>query len=229
MVSKSEILQLVTELGRDLPSERKPERIQTLGDIELEVKINLDSLGQLEKILARIFEVGVSKFTQRTEQHHFFSDDKIWHSVLILVRGSNEVWIKTKKDHRIIETPTYKYRLLSRHELKQTPRHETYVEDFGSTVKQQYIGSFDKECIDYSFYYDGLSFTATLSLADTVDDSLYQIEFEYDGHKEGHDSPDMKYILEVFEKMLNDVCGADVQHLTTHTKLEWLIGLKESR
>jgi hypothetical protein len=225
MLSKDVILKLLTKYNKDLPKERKPERIQTLGNLELEVKINLTDLKKLDNILANILLNGVSKYTHRSERHHFFSDNNIGYGALILVEGSNEVWVKIKKDRNEIKTPTHGYTLLSRHEIKHGPQHDTYPEDFEDTIKQQYTGSFNKECIDLSFYYEDLSFTATLSLASAEEGVLNQIEFEYDGHKTGDSPPSLSTILEIFERMLITMCGDGVSQLNTHTKLDWLLSL----
>ena len=227
MVNCNDIMKLSNEYLIGAPTQRRPERVQTLGDIELETKINIEKLEDVEKVLNNIKLLGFSKVAHRKEWHHFPSENLIAHSVLILIENSNEIWIKIKKDRKKIHTPNRKFPLLSRHERKMKPQENDYREEFQRTISQRYIGSFKKECIDFSFYYKDLSFTSTLSLADSKNSSLYQIEFEFDGHKENDNPPSHETILNTFEQMLIDICGKDINRLTTHTKLEWLISSKK--
>ncbi|MFH1233161.1 MAG: hypothetical protein V1649_00720 [Patescibacteria group bacterium] len=140
-----------------------------------------------------------------------------------MVKDSNEIWIKIKKDKKIVYTVHNNFPILLRHEKKIKPLDMNYQDEFQRTIAQDYIGSFKKECLDFSFYYKDLSYTATLSLADAKNSSLYQIEFELDGHKENNQPPNFDIILASFEQMLLDICQTMANRLTTHTKLEWLL------
>lgn len=80
--------------------------------------------------------------------------------------------------------------------------------------------------MDFSFYYNDLSFTTTLSLAASEHSFLCQIEFEFDEHKENTETPSFDTILVTFEQMLSDICRLATNKLTTHTKLEWLLSIK---
>ena len=71
-----------------------------------------------------------------------------------------------------------------------------------------------------------MSFTATLSLVDSRQGFLYQIEFEFDGHKENAEPPSLDTILSSFEQMLFTICSFKINKVTTYTKLEWLLSLK---
>lgn len=226
MLDCKDIIKLSSEYSVGAPTQRRPERVQTLGDIELETKINIKEISDVENILNEIKSIGISKFSHRKEWHHFFSDNLVAHSVLILIENSSEIWIKIKKDKKEVYTLNKNFPLLSRHERKMKPQDIDYRDEFQKTISQRYIGSFKKECIDFSFYYEDLSFTSTLSLVDSENSFLYQIEFEFDGHKENDNPPKYETILNIFEQMLIDVCGKDINRLTTHTKLEWLIGEK---
>lgn len=203
-----------------------PECVRTFGDIELETKINIKRLDDVEAILSNIESFGFSEVSHRTEQHHFFSNSHIAHNVLILIKGSSEVWIKIKKDRQLVYTPHNSFPILARHESKITPKDADYLNEFQATVSQSYIGSFRKECLDFSFYYHDLSFTTTLSLADSDKGFLHQIEFEFDGHKENTSSPDFGVVLSIFEQMLLDICLDRVAGLNVYTKLEWLLSNK---
>lgn len=226
IINSKKIVKISQKYFVDAPTQRIPERIQTLGNIELETKINIEELDDVKIILCNINKFGFSKVTHRTEWHHFFSDNLIAHNVLILIKNSNETWIKIKKDKKHIYTPYNNFPILSRHELKLKPNDINYRDEFQKTIVQNYIGSFQKECLDFSFYYKDLSFTVTLSLAETKDNSLYQIEFEFDGHKENNKPPSLSKILAVFDQMLIDICGDKTSRITTHTKLEWLLSIK---
>lgn len=223
IITSKKIVEISRKYLVGAPTQRIPERIQTLGDIELETKINLEKLDDVKMVLDNIKGMGFSKVTHRTEWHYFFSNNLVAHNVLILIKDSNEVWIKIKEDKQQIYTPHSNFPILSRHEKKIKPQDVNYRNEFQKTISQKYIGSFKKECLDFSFYYKDLSFTTTLSLADSENSSLYQIEFEFDGHKEGNSSPDLDTILVTFEQMLLDICKNMTNRLTIHTKLEWLL------
>lgn len=225
-ITSKEIVEISSKYFAGAPTQRIPERIQTLGDIELETKINIEKLDDVEIILNNIKVIGFSKVTHRTEYHHFFSNNLIAHNVLILVKDSSEIWIKIKKDKKKVYTPHNNFPILSRHENKIKPQDIHYRDEFQRTIAQNYIGSFKKECIDFSFYYKDLSFTATLSLADSEHIHLHQIEFEFDGHKENTKPPSFDAIFTAFDIMLLDICQNKVSRLTTYTKLEWLLSMK---
>jgi hypothetical protein len=224
-INSKKIIEIAHKYLVGAPTERIPERIQTLGDIELETKINIQKLTDIEIVLNKIQTSGFSKVAHRTELHHFFSNNHIAHNVLILIKDSNEIWIKIKKDKKQVYTVHDNLPILLRHEKKIKPQDMNYRDEFQLTITQNYIGSFKKECLDYSFYYKDLSFTCTLSLADAKNSSLYQIEFEFDGHKENSQPPDFDKILVTFEQMLLDICQAMTNRLTLHTKLEWLLSI----
>lgn len=99
-ITSKEIVEISCKYFVGAPTQRIPERIQTLGDIELETKINIEKLNDVETVLDNIKILGFSKVTQRTEWHHFFSNNFIAHNVLILIKDSNEIWIKIKKDKK---------------------------------------------------------------------------------------------------------------------------------
>lgn len=229
-INSKKIIEISQKYLIDAPTQRIPEPIQTLGDdVELETKINiekLDDLDDVEIVLDNIKKQGFSKVTHRTEWHHFFSDNNIAHNVLILIKDSDEVWIKIKKDKNQIYTSQNNFPILLSHERKIRPQDENYREEFQKTISKKYIGSFKKECLDFYFYYKNLSFTVTLSLADSAEDSIYQIEFEFDGHKEGTKPPNFYTILTIFEQMLLNICPHKTDKITIYTKIEWLLSIK---
>ena len=221
-VELQQILKICDQYMKNIEIQETPNGIRTLGDIELETKINIESLDEVESILNNLTNIGVYEVAHRTEQHHFFSKNLIAHNVLILIKDSNEVWIKVKKDRQEVFTPN-NIPLLSRHEIKMRPQDINYQNEFQKTISQNYIGSFKKECLDFSFCYKDLLFTTTFSLADSENSSLYQIEFEFEEHREKVEPPSFKTILTTFDQMLLDTCGNKTNRLNTHTKLEWLL------
>ncbi len=225
VIELKKIIEISHKYILDAPTQRVLEPIDTLIDIELETKINLEKLNDVETILRNIKVFGFSKVTHRTEWHHFFSNDLVAHNVLILIKDSNEIWIKIKNDKQIVKTAHSSFPILLRHEKKIKPQDINYRDEFQRTITQNYIGSFQKECLDFSFYYKDLSFTTTLSLADSEHSSLYQIEFEFDGHKENIEPPSFGTILAIFDQMLLDVCQDKTYKLTTYTKIEWLLAI----
>lgn len=198
------------------------EWVPTFEELELETKINIEKLEDVETILCAIKAIGFSNIVCRTEWHHFFSDDLIAHNVLILVNDSNEIWVKIKSDKKIVYTSNGNFPLLLRHEKKVKPQDSGYRDKIQQTVTKKYIASFKKECLDFSFYYKGLSFTATLSLAETEQSRFYQIEFEFDGHKKSDSPPKFDEILDVFDQMLSDICKGKTDRINTRAKLDWL-------
>lgn len=90
-VISKELIEISYKYLLGAPTKRIPERIQTLGDIELETKINIEKLDDVEMVLNNIKELGFSKVTHRTEWHHFFSNDLIAHNVFILIKDSSEI------------------------------------------------------------------------------------------------------------------------------------------
>ncbi len=90
IIHSKKIIEISRKYFTGAPTQRIPERIQTLGDIELETKVNIERLSDVETILDNIKMIGFSKVTHRTEWHHFFSNNLIAHNVLILIEGSME-------------------------------------------------------------------------------------------------------------------------------------------
>lgn len=225
----SEIHRIVNKYFADAPKSRSiGERwISILPDKEIETKVNIDDTLYLNLTLNNIFHLGFSVVDRREEFHHFFSDNSTHHAALILIKGSPEVWIKQKSNIGVIHTPR-NIPILLRGEIKIRPNDKDYQEIFLNTVKMHYVGSFKKECIDFSYWFNNLSFTMTVSLAEySKNNKLYQIEFELDGYKEGTDPPDINSITSQFEKMLMIICPQYVNKLTTYTKLEWLREIKK--
>lgn len=225
-----QIIKISEEYIAKGPKSRAIKCIDCFPDKELETKINIEKLSDVKIILNNISELGFSKVNHRTEFHHFFSDNFIYHGILVLIKDFPEVWIKQKRDFKIVYTPKENLPILLRTEIKITPSDLNYIETFLDTIKMKYIGSFKKECIDFSFWYEDLSFTTTLSLAKlSKKDKLYQIEFEFDGCKERTLPPGFDSVLVQFEKMFSTICPNYLQKLNTHTKLEWLISLNKRK
>ncbi len=225
MLDANRIIEIVDQYIVGAPTKRVLERVQTLGsDVELETKINIESIQDIVSIMKEISKLGISKVEKRFEYHHFFAGDNDQHDVLILVHGSREVWIKKKKDRQVITAPDLNLPILLRHESKMKPNDKNYLKSFSDIFSKPYIGNFEKTCIDLSFYFNDLSFTATMSLAFNPlhNSQLYQIEFEYDGHKENTTPPSFELIVSEFERMLKSNFLNFLKRITPHTKLEWL-------
>lgn len=208
------------------------EPIQTFGDdVELETKINIEKASDVEMALEELAKIGITKTEKRCEWHHFFTktEDCEAHDALILSNKSSEVWIKRKKDKKVINTDSG-LPILFRHESRLNPRNLTYRENFKEIISQRYVGSFDKICIDFYFLIKGFSFAMTLSLATEVltKSQLYQIEIEYDGHLNTVSPPSMQDVLIAFEKTFDDIFLPFKQRVTAHTKIEWLNELKKT-
>lgn len=131
---------------------------------------------------------------------------------------------KIKKIKRYYTLKKNKLPVLFRHENKLSPKNMGYENVFREVVSSPFIGSFKKICIDFYFWFNNLSFAATLSLAyDPIKKSkLYQIELEYDGHMPNTDIPDFKYVISNFEKIINEKFPYLMSKSTEYTKIEWL-------
>lgn len=130
IIKPKKIVEISRKYFLGASTQRIPERIQTLGDIELETKINIEKLNDAKMVLNHIKTLGFSKVTHRTGWHHFFSNNLIVHNVLILLKDSNEVWIKIKKDRQEVFTPNKNYPILLRHEKKMKPQDVNYQDEF---------------------------------------------------------------------------------------------------
>jgi len=83
MLNSKAIIEIAQRYFVNAPTQRVPERIQTLGaEVELETKVNIEKLYDVEIILRNISALGFSKVSRRTEWHHFFSNNFIAHNVL---------------------------------------------------------------------------------------------------------------------------------------------------
>ena len=150
------------------PAKGIPKAIQALGDIELETKINLEKLDDV-KMVVIISRVWVFKSYTSHRMALFFSNNLVAHNVLILVKDSNEVWIKIKEDKQQIYTPHSNFPILSKARKKIKPQDVECLW-VSKTISQVYR-FVQKECLDFLFYYKDLSFTTTLSLADSENSS----------------------------------------------------------
>lgn len=216
---------------QNIPILRDDEPIQTFGDdVEIETKIGIEKEHDVEIILRNVSKLGILKTEKRFEWHHFFAVDDTTHDALILSNTSSEVWIKKKIDKEILHTRAHRVPVLFRHESKLNPRDKEYVSAFKEVVSRHYIGSFEKVAIDFYFWFDNLSFTATLSLASNLQEKsqLYQVEFEYNGHREKIYPPSLEDVLSVFEKIFTNNFPNFINKATVYTKIEWLKNINKA-
>lgn len=144
----------------------------------------------------------------------------------IVVQGSTEVWIKEKVLRKLNPTLS-KIPILIRREKKLKPTDNNYPKLFLETLKWQYVGSFYKECIDVSLWFENLLFTITFMNAVVDKAILSLIELEYDGHSSNIKRPTVGKIMDAFDKISHDLLPQVTnKYFTSFTKLEWLEGLK---
>ncbi len=151
----------------------------------------------------------------------------IWH--LGHTRYPKEELMAGHKQAQLVLTEARFRQFLLRQEKKIMPQHPQYFSLFAEMLLLPYVGSFQKECLDVSFWYNDLAFTLTLSLAHSPErDQLFQFELEFDGHRFNLPLPNLHQILTEFECVAGLVLPFEVQRFTTHQKLEWLLNRRMS-
>lgn len=192
--------------------------------IEIEAKIDANSV-ICQKITHGFRNYRIDEISQRKEFHHYY-ERRTTSRTFIFVQGSNEVWIKEKVFIKLNFTLS-KIPILIRREKKLKPTDHNYPKLFLETLKWHYVGSFYKECVDVSFWFENLLFTITFANATVGKAVLSQIELEYDGHSSNIKRPTMGKTRDAFDKVSHDLDSQITnKHFTTLTKLEWLKELK---
>ena len=154
--------------------------------IELELKIET---GKVSSAMVHSFFTLLNKFAdsldsieQRHEIHLYFQHRHI-NRTLILMQGSRDTWIKEKSPATIFTSGSTRVPILVRSEKKITPRDRRFTPLYYQTLRWPYLGSFEKNSTDISFWFKGYLFTTTFSNSDTGYAKMAQIELEYDGHR----------------------------------------------
>jgi hypothetical protein len=93
---------------------------------------------------------------------------------------------------------------------------------FIKTLKSEYIGSFQKNCVDISFWFKNFLFTMTIAQSNTGWSEFSQVEIEYDGYTFLSKSPNKKVISSLFDDIITLCLPKSMHNFTTETKLEWL-------
>lgn len=193
---------------------------------EFECKIILTPV-TANKIISAIFagigtgRIELDDIAQRAELHLFFKHNNI-HRAYIFSKGSTEVWIKEKSNGRVIPSPQRNIPILMRSEKKLKPSSPIYNKLFLETLKWTYVGSFQKESIDISFWFSGYLFTVTIAEAHTGWSEFWQIEIEYDSNSPRIKSPSKKMVLSLFDEIIPVLLPKPTASFTTETKLQWL-------
>lgn len=195
-------------------------------EIEFECKIptspsNLAAITRLILEKIRDFKIVLDSVASRREFHHFYGDEKNM-GAFIFLQGSREVWIKKKRGANIIYSPQHKIPILMRGERKLKPRDSLYNKLFKEILKLDYIGSFQKDCVDVSFWLENALFTVTVAQSVTNQSNFSQIEIEYDGHRINSNLPSKKNLLILFDEVISLLLPKSEMNFSTKTKLEWL-------
>lgn len=190
---------------------------------ELECKVEMSDASPEAKLAIpqSIFQVSgvvASRQPRRSERHHAYTDGEI----RAILTCTNEVWIKRKRDTRVITTPQG-IPFLHRQEVLTDPRQSDYQELLVGTLNMEYAGSFQKEMVDIWIWYRYLHFTMTLADAISGDKVLTQIEFEYDGHLAGQQPPSLERVLAVFDELTEGNPLVSPLNTTIQTKFDWLV------
>jgi len=209
---------------RRLHQSKKLKYVITYPAIEIETKIN-PRLVNLTGIIYNLKNFRIDEIIQRKEFHHYHEQGKASRN-FIFVQGSDEVWIKEKTFRKLHYTP-FKVPILLRQEKKIRPGDSNYHKLFLDTLNWQHVGSFYKECVDISFWFENLLFTVTFMNAILGKSILSQIELEFDGHSSNIKRPSIKKITAAFDTVSQSLIRqVNNKYFTSLTKLEWLKGLK---
>lgn len=229
-LDEQEIIACSKKILGEIQEEPNQQVIPSLGDdLELEAKVDISSVDEVERVIHALQNRDISEVVSRREWHHFFAYSLSEHHAFVLSQGSPEVWIKSKRGSTSLQTPLDNLPVLLRQERKITPQHPQYFSVFAEVLRTPYIGTFQKECLDVSFWFNDLSFTLTLSLAHTPEkNQFFQFELEFDGSRINSPIPNLHQVLSEFERVARLVLPVEIQRFTTHQKLEWLLGLKSS-
>ncbi|MDB4977995.1 MAG: hypothetical protein JWM56_181 [Candidatus Peribacteria bacterium] len=230
MLSSKEIAGSAYNELKDIEHVAVTDIIPSLGvDMEMETKVDIYDLPEVLRVMRALKSMNISDTALRSEEHHFFAHNADEHHALILVQGSSEVWIKSKRGQMPLLTPSDRIPVLLRQEKKLRPQSPEYFQAFHSVVNTPFIGSFQKDCLDVSFVHKDLVFTLTLSLAETKDgNQLFQFELELDGHLSETPMPNLQQILSEFERVARHILPVEAARFTTHQKIEWLLSMQAS-
>lgn len=193
-------------------------------EFECKIKFTSHTLDKIiRSILASIKEksIEIDEIVRRQEFHHFYGNKKT-HRAFIFLQGSKEVWIKEKSKNRVVHTHKFNVPILVRKEEKLRPKDLIYSRYFLDTLKWNYVGSFNKKCIDISFWFNSFLYTITIAESHTGWRKLSQIEIEYDGHAIRTKKPSEKRVLSLFDEIIPIIIPKPARYFTTETKLEWL-------
>ncbi len=202
----------------------KSDYIVSYPGIEFEAKIQATKESSAVKEILSNFKknhIKIDEIIKRDEFHHFYKKGDI-HRAFIFMRGSRDVWIKEKHQTKVLRTPILEAPILVRYEKKLKPKDRLYKKLFYETLYWHYEGSFQKECVDVSFWFENFLFT--LTFANAIKNKIYfsQIEIEYDGHSKLARAPRKKTILKLFDDVISHIAPSQKPFLTTTTKLQWL-------
>jgi len=125
---------------------------------EIECKLDMSPAndGTRLALAQSIFQVPgilVSRQPRRSERHHAYTSD----GIRAILTCTNEVWIKQKRDTRIISTPR-DIPFLHRQEVLTDPRQPDYQQLLVDTLNMRYVGNFQKEMVDIWIWYKDLHF-----------------------------------------------------------------------
>ena len=192
----------------------------------MEAKVEITEDRQVQEMIDRIRTMtnGISKGDSKEQFHTVFASGPQQYHGVVLVPGKNDVHVRTKQSGELILTPQLNIPVYLREETKVKPNTDYYFEYMRNVLLATNVGTFDKRCVDVSYWVDGLSFTATVSLVDDPRkerESCQQLELEYDGHQEGTAAPTDEEILLTLERAAAIAFGG--VPFSTRTKLEWLL------
>ena len=154
-------------------------------NIEIETKININSLATIRQIVFIIKKLGVLGYEERLEKHQIYSTGGDNSICIISVDGQEDLWIKEKKETEIIMSPIHKIPIVVRIGNKSTYKpHEARPDRFAPEGIGNPI-TFSKHCINLFFPFAGNVYSLSFSLAQTKSGLIHQqMELEYEGSTE---------------------------------------------
>jgi hypothetical protein len=220
-----EAFALANELVRDIKPRNHVRRVQTLGKIEVETKIDMACKNDIRLIIRRILEIadGIQDTKVRTQRQVVFADDATAYHTLIYREQDKELHARSKTGGELIMAPSGTP-IFVRAEKKMRPGQDTHAEDIIQIASMKQIGSFEKQCVDLSFRWKGLLFTGTVSLVrnSVTGAESQQYELEFDGHKKKSHAPPAKRIIRGMDEVSGKIFEGYQRSVLT--KLEWLVG-----
>lgn len=192
--------------------------------LEFETKIDIKSEKDLEVVFGIIHDLKIIKAEHRSEFQHLFKFSEQEIIYMILIKDTNEIWLKVKIDENDGESTDEPFPMVKRKGVKYKPKEEGYREVFEKISESKFIYSFHKECLNYYFQFKGYFFSLSISLVFNQEGFRHtQMEFEYEGYAKDMRVPKKEEILLVFSSLFKEKFPMFIGRLNSRTKYQEII------